>query len=191
MNKYLLLPVLLALFACHTPSLPRVEIQCSMGNILIEVDTIRAPVTGTNFMTHVDAETYAGASFYRVVCLGNQPQNKVKIEVIQGGLRDDARIEKFPAIAHESTEQTGLKHLNGIISMARNEPGSASTEFFICVGDQPELDFGGQRNPDGQGFAAFGKVLEGMDVVRQIQLQPEHEQSLDRPVQIYRMVRAR
>jgi peptidyl-prolyl cis-trans isomerase A (cyclophilin A) len=108
----------------------------------------------------------------------------VKIEVIQGGLFSDEKIEKHPGIRHETTRETRLKHLDGTISMARNEPGTASTEFFICIGNQPELDFDGQRNPDGQGFAAFGKVIKGMDVVRKIQQLPDENQYLKEPVQI-------
>ena len=94
-------------------------------------------------------------------------------------------IEKFPVIIHETTRQTGLKHLNGTISMARNEPGTASTEIFICINNQPELDFGGKRNPDGQGFAAFGQVTDGMDVVLKIQQEPNEGQYLSKPVKIY------
>jgi peptidyl-prolyl cis-trans isomerase A (cyclophilin A) len=78
----------------------------------------------------------------------------------------------LPPIQQETTAQTGLKHLDGTISMARLEPGSATSEFFICVGDQPELDFGGKRYADGQGFAAFGRVTQGMEVVRAIQALP-------------------
>src|SRR5262249_16023380 len=92
--------------------------------------------------------------------------------------------QELPPIAHETTDKTGILHKDGVISMARLQPGSASSEFFICVGGQPELDFGGKRNPDGQGFAAFGKVIEGMDVVRKIQQQPAKDQYLLSPVKI-------
>ena len=109
----------------------------------------------------------------------------MKIEVIQGGLYEDDEIVKHPPIRHETTKETGLKHLDGTLSMARMEPGTASTEFFICIGDQPELDFGGRRNPDGQGFAAFGKVVEGMDVVRKIQQLPDKNQYLSKPLKIF------
>lgn len=107
--------------------------------------------------------------------------------MIQGGLYSDAEIEKYPGIRHETTKETGLKHLDGTISMARNEPGTASTEFFICIGNQPELDLGGKRNPDGQGFAAFGKVIKGMNVVRKIQQMPDENQYLKEPVKIISM----
>jgi peptidyl-prolyl cis-trans isomerase A (cyclophilin A) len=90
----------------------------------------------------------------------------------------------LPPIAHETTTQTGILHKDGVISMARLEPGTATSEFFICVGDQPELDFGGKRNPDGQGFAAFGRVIKGMEVVRRIQQQPDKKQFLDPVIKI-------
>ncbi len=165
-------------------NLPKVNIGTSFGKIVCEIDTIHAPVTALNFLRHIELKTYNDAVFYRVVRLDNQPNSKFKIEVIQGGLYSDEKIDRQTPIPHEITKASGLIHLNGTISMARNEPGTASTEFFICVGDQPELDFGGKRNPDGQGFAAFGKVIEGMDVVRKIQLQRDTSQYLVEPVKI-------
>jgi peptidyl-prolyl cis-trans isomerase A (cyclophilin A) len=118
--------------------------------------------------------------------MDNQPGKTVKIEVIQGGFYSDSVIEKvqFPPIRHETTKETGMLHKDGVLSMARNEPGTASSEFFICVGDQPELDFGGKRNPDGHGFAAFGKVISGMDVVNKIQQLKDNDQYLKDPVMI-------
>ncbi|HET53584.1 MAG TPA: peptidylprolyl isomerase, partial [Ignavibacteria bacterium] len=130
---------------------------------------------------------FKNAGFYRTVRKNNQPNNNFKIEVIQGGLFSDEEIKKHPGIRHETTQETGIKHLDGTISMARNEPGTASTEFFICIGNQPELDFGGKRNADGQGFAAFGKVIKGMDVVRKIQQLPDENQYLKEPVRIISM----
>jgi len=127
---------------------------------------------------------YEGAAFYRTVTMANQPDNDVKIEVIQGGLKEDEAGLGLPHIDHETTAQTGLCHLDGTISMARAEPGTASSEFFVCIGDQPELDFGGRRNPDGQGFAVFGRVLEGMDVVRAIQQQSAEGQALTPEIKI-------
>lgn len=159
-------------------SLPKVKLITELGNIVVEVDTINAPLTANNFLNNVANDVYEGAVFYRVVRMDNQPLNKVKVEVIQGGIYGLDRYDQIPVIRHETTRETGLKHLNGTISMARMEPGTASTEFSICVGDQPELDFGGKRNPDGQGFAAFGQVLTGMDVVRKIQQQKDKEQYL-------------
>ncbi len=178
------LVLIFSVFIGKAQPLPKVICSTSFGDIILEIDTIHAPVTGKNFLNHIKKGTYKNAVFYRVVRLDNQPQNSVKIEVIQGGLQDDAKIEKNQPIVHETTRQTGIKHLDGTISMARNEPGTASTEFFICIGNQPELDFRGKRNPDGQGFAAFGKVLKGIDVVRKIQQQKDKGQMLIKPVRI-------
>lgn len=173
--------------AGFSQNLPVVKIETSLGKIECEIDTIHAPVTALNFLNHIEKGTYKNSVFYRVVRPDNQPASKTKIEVIQGGLYADEEIDQIKPIIHETTKETGLYHLNGTISMARNEPGTASTEFFICIGDQPELDFGGKRNPDGQGFAAFGKVTEGMEVVRKIQVQKNKNQYLVEPVRILKI----
>jgi peptidyl-prolyl cis-trans isomerase A (cyclophilin A) len=180
----LLIVSIFILIKINAQQLPHAVFKTSLGEIVCEIDTIHAPVTGVNFLNHIKNGTFQNAMFYRVVRLDNQPYSKAKIEVIQGGLYDDKLIEKYPSIVHETTQQTGLKHIDGALSMARNEPGTASTEFFICVGDQPSLDFGGNRNPDGQGFAVFGRVLSGMDVVRKIQQQKDTSQYLVEPVKI-------
>jgi len=170
---------------------PVVLIKTDLGDIKVEIFAGKAPVTAANFLKYVDAGLYKNASFYRVVRMDNQPQNTVKIEVIQGGLRFTDEDRPFPPIEHEATAQTGILHKNGVISMARNAPGSATSEFFICIGDQPKLDFGGKRNPDGQGFAAFGRVIEGMDVVRKIQQKSDDNQMLKEPVKIGNIERTR
>ena len=170
-------------------SLPQVKMKTELGDIILEIDTIHAPVTAGNFLKYVDNKIFDSAYFYRVVRLDNQPNNKIKIEVIQGGLEDDNSPLSLPPIEHETTDKTGILHKDGVISMARNEPGTASSEIFICIGDQPELDFGGNRNPDGQGFAAFGKVIKGMDVVKEIQSKPDKEQMLITPVNIINVER--
>lgn len=147
-----------------------VLMKTSAGEIELELYPKAAPVTVANFLKYVDDHRFDGhASFYRTVRMDNQSQNTVKIEVIQGGLGMENSKNSLPSIAHETTKSSGILHRDGVISMARLEPGSATSEFFICINDQPGLDFGGQRNPDGQGFATFGKVISGMDVVRQIQ----------------------
>ena len=149
--------------------------KTQLGNITVELYPDKAPVTVVNFLRYVDGHLYDSSSFFRAVTLNNQPDNIVKIEVIQGGNVDS--LKEFPPIPMETTEQTGMHHLDGTISMARGKPNSATSSFFICINDQPSLDFGGKRNPDGQGFAAFGKVTRGMDVVKKIQnLHPEQGQ---------------
>jgi peptidyl-prolyl cis-trans isomerase A (cyclophilin A) len=157
---------------------PKVIIKTELGDVTVEIFEKKAPVTASNFLKYADEGRFKEACFYRVVRMDNQPRNKIKIEVIQGGLRFTHRENILPPIEHETTQKTGVLHKDGTISMARSEPGSAASEFFICVGDQPELDFGGERNPDGQGFAAFGKVVAGMDVIRKIHQMPADEQML-------------
>lgn len=147
----------------------KVKLETAMGDIHIDLYGDKAPVTVTNFLKYIDAGHFNGGSFYRVVRMNNQQQNKIKIQVIQGGMSGDSDIGLFDPIILERTNMTNIKHLDGVISMARDKPNSASSEFFICINDQPDLDFGGLRNPDGQGFAAFGRVTAGMDVVRKIQ----------------------
>jgi peptidyl-prolyl cis-trans isomerase A (cyclophilin A) len=166
----------------RTPQPPRVVFETPVGVITAEIYTEQAPVTALNFLKLVDEGVYDhnGAVFYRVVRMDNQ-SNDVKIEVIQGGLSDRDAVDPIP---HETTAQTGILHLDGTLSMARSTPGTAGSEFFICIGDRPELNFGGARNPDGMGFAAFGRVTEGMDVVRNIQQQKDREQYLIVPVPI-------
>ena len=169
---------LIGFFSCSQTSREKVLIQTSMGEIEVEIYPDLAPITASNFLSLVEDGVYTNSCFYRVVRMDNQPQNRVKIEVIQGGLFEDSLINKHPPIAHETTETTGIRHSDGVISMARMGPGTASTEFFICVGDQPSLDFQGDRNPDGAGFAAFGRVTRGMQVVRAIQDQADKGQYL-------------
>jgi len=162
---------------------PRVIIDTELGQIEVELDAARAPVTVANFLKYVDGGFYQGGRFYRTVRTDpdNQPDDDVKIDVVQGTINPARRRDRLPAIALERTSETGLHHVNGTISMARVGPDTATYEFFICLGDQPALDAGGARNPDGQGFAAFGQVVRGLDVVRRIQQSPAEGQTL-RPV---------
>ena len=118
-----------------------------------------------------------------------RPDNKVQIEVVQAGINPDHTKDEFPAIKLERTNATKLMHKDGTISMARDGPDTATSDFFLCIGDQPELDFGGKRNPDGQGFAAFGRVVKGMDVVKKIQAAAAEGQTLKPPVKIVKVVR--
>jgi peptidyl-prolyl cis-trans isomerase A (cyclophilin A) len=171
-----------AAFGAPKPAI--VEIVTDQGSIVIEVDAVHAPSTAANFLRYVDAGLYDGGRFHRTVTPGNQPNNKVKIEVIQAGIDPAREKEDGAPIALERTRDTGLAHRDGTVSMARAEPDTATSDFFICIGDQPSLDFGGARNPDGQGFAAFGRVVSGMDVVRRIQAAPAEGQSLMPPVTI-------
>lgn len=161
-----------------------VRIETDYGDITAEIYADRAPITGGNFLAYVDEEVFDGGSFFRSVRMDNQPNDSVRIEVIQGGPDASIRPRLRPPIPLERTSLTGLTHVDGALSMARGGPDSATSQFFVCVGDQPSLDFGGNRNLDGQGFAVFGQVLEGMDVVRRIQMSEVEEQRVVEPVRI-------
>ncbi|MGE0640219.1 MAG: gamma-glutamyltransferase [Thermoanaerobaculia bacterium] len=167
-----------------TPAPVRVRMTTELGEIDFEIDLVRAPVTAANFLRYVDAGRYDGGRFHRTVRPDTEVRKDVPIEVIQGGVAAEKSDADFPPIPLERTVATGLRHLDGTLSMARDGPDTATSDFFVCVGDQPLLDFGGVRNPDGQGFAAFGRVVRGMEVVRAIQGSPAEGQSLAPPVAI-------
>jgi len=162
----------------------RVLIKTEKGDIEVELDAAKAPATVANFLRYVDGRLYDGGRFHRTVTTDNQPDSKVKIEVVQAGIDPGKVKDEFPPIKLERTRDTTLAHKDGTISMARDGPDTATSDFFICIGDQPELDFGGKRNPDGQGFAAFGRVTKGMDVVKKIQQSPADGQTLKPPVKV-------
>lgn len=190
----LLLVLLAALLApdAGAPGQVHVVIETSIGDIEVALEPDRAPGTVANFLRYVDGGMYDGGRFHRAVRLDNQVRQDVKIEVVQAG-RDAERAPLRPGfgpIPLERTSVTGLRHVDGAISMARTTADSAVSDFFICIGDQPTLDFGGARNEDGQGFAVFGRVTAGMDVVRTIQggATNEREQLRD-PVAIVRIRR--
>lgn len=170
-----------------------VTIETSIGSIDVEIDSVHAPITAANFLRYVDAKMYDGGRFHRAVRLDNQARQDVLIEVIQGGRHPEQvkAVRGFGAIPLERTSVTMLRHGDGAISMARgNTADSASSDFFLCVGENPSLDFGGARAADGQGFAAFGRVVRGMEVVRKIQAGKtnEREQLLE-PIAIVRISR--
>lgn len=183
MRLLMLFFTLSVILSCNDPN-PVIVIKTEMGDITVELFSKEAPVTSSNFLRYVEENRYEGAVFYRVVRSDNQPDDSIRIEVIQGGLFKENHPAMLPPIEHENTAITGILHKDGVISMARWHPGTATSEFFICVGDQPDLDFGGRRNPDGQGFAAFGRVINGMDVVREIHRQPADGQYLNPQISI-------
>lgn len=170
---------------------PHVEIQTRLGNIEIELYPAQAPKSVAAFLSYVDSGLYKNSSFYRVLNDDNQPSNAPKSELIQGGIwkTNYQKSVSLPGIPHETTQQTHLQHKNGTISLARLAPGTAGTEFFICVGDQPGFDYGGENNPDKQGYAAFGRVVKGMNIVQQIYNRPEQDQAFDPPIPIFDIVR--
>ena len=150
--------------------LVRVVLETEKGVIEIDVDTRHAPITSANFLRYVDAGLYSGGRFHRTVRPGTETNPAVPIQIIQASRAP--RTPGFPAIPLERTTATGLKHVDGAVSMARSGADTATSDFFICIGDQPALDDGGARNADGLGFAVFGRVVTGMDVVRRIQAAP-------------------
>ena len=161
-----------------------VVIETERGTIELSLDSARAPRSVANFLKYVDGKFYNGGLFHRTVTMNNQPNDSIKIEVIQAGVNPEREKDAYPAIEIERTSTTGILHKDGTVSMARLGPNSGTWHFFICVNDQPQLDFGGTRNPDGQGFAAFGQVVQGMDVVRKIQGSPAEGQRLTPPIRI-------
>lgn len=183
----LLAIMLLAVLIANAAQNPKVLMKTDLGDITVEIFVDKASITAANFLKYVDNKLYDGAAFFRTVTMDNQPKVEIKIEVIQGGQL--AGDKEFPAIMLERTSVTGIKHTDGAISMARDGPDSATSSFFICVGDQPELDFGGRRNIDGQGFAAFGKVVAGMDVIKKIHQSPKESQNLKPPIKIISITR--
>ena len=150
--------------ACSGP--PKVVLETDLGSIEIEVYEDKAPISAADFLYYVDQGLYNGEGFYRVVRPDNDPR-QMGMTLIQGGLLSLAPVTQ--TIEHESTQNNGLSHTDGMISIARDAPGTGSAAFFfITIGDNSFLDYGGERNADGQGYAVFGKVTSGMDVVRSI-----------------------
>lgn len=147
--------------------------ETGCGHVIAELFPDHAPVTVQNFLRYVDGGYYSNATFYRAVRRDNCDSRFPVFEVIQGGIDPLARRAPLPSIFHEGTDGTGLTHTDGTLSAVRYEPGTASSEFFIVIGDAPALDFGGsdfgsRGHPDTAGYAAFGRVLEGMDTIREI-----------------------
>jgi peptidyl-prolyl cis-trans isomerase A (cyclophilin A) len=172
-----------------------VRIETALGDIDVAVDTTHAPITAANFLKYADGGFYDGGRFHRATRPDNYTPvlpDKPPMQIIQAGINPDRRRDGFDPIPLERTSVTGLKHVVGTVSMARTPAAdSARSDFFICLDDQPSLDFGGRRFDDGQGAGAFGRVLKGMDVVRRIQQQPVEKQALTPPVTITRMSRIR
>jgi peptidyl-prolyl cis-trans isomerase A (cyclophilin A) len=192
-SKTILLILAVIYFSCshHTYKEPTIKIMTNFGDIIVELYPEKAPKTVAAFLSYVDSGYYKKSSFYRVLKEEDQPSNAFRSQLIQGGIWQTQYKKQLgvPGIPHETTKQTGILHKNGTISLARTAPGTASTEFFIVIGDQPAYDYGGSANPDGQGFAAFGKVIKGMDVVKQIHEQPDNQTTFTPPLEISNIVR--
>ena len=164
----------------------RVRIETELGDIELELFEKRAPASAGYFLADVRAGRYDGSSFFRIVTLSNQSAERHRrIAVIQGGIRHE-REDLAPVIPHETTSMTGLKHLKGTVSLARFAPGAVYHSFFICLRDEPALDFGGARHPDGQGFAAFGRVSAGFDVAQRVYARAEAAEYLKNEIAVRR-----
>jgi peptidyl-prolyl cis-trans isomerase A (cyclophilin A) len=193
-----MLILLLALFQSPAPAAQApvmVIFETELGAITIQVDAAHAPISAANFLKYVDGKFYDGGVINRSVRPDNTVRHDVEIQVIQFQSNPARNRELFSAIPLERTNVTGLHHTDGVLSMARSGPDTATSSFSIMIGDQPSLDFGGARNADGQGFAAFGKVVAGMDVVKKIQASHTGEtgayrtETLDPPIKIVRAYR--
>lgn len=180
----------LAAFVCVAPATattqasdPLVILHTARGDIIVRLDVEHAPVSTCNFLRYVRSGAYAGGSFFRTVVAATN-DNPHPIDVIQAATPVGSDDPGLGPVALERTRDTGLRHVAGTISMARDGPDTATSSFFIVVEDTPSLDFGGGRNPDGQGFAAFGQVISGMELVREIQRLPATDEQIDAPVVI-------
>lgn len=187
MKKMLFVLAVTALFSCSQSNNkePHVLIETEYGDIELELYPEKAPKTVAAFLANIDAGIYKDVSFYRVLKNEDVPE-EYNQGVIQGGVFQ-AKPELVPGLKkleHESPKQTGLTHESGTISMARTTPGSATSEFFICIGDQKQFDSSSRGNSDGLGYAAFGKVVEGMKVVRKIQNKKSNGESFASPIKI-------
>jgi peptidyl-prolyl cis-trans isomerase A (cyclophilin A) len=177
-----------AMLAAQRATIP-IVIETELGSIEAELDSARAPITVTNILRYIDGNLFTDAQFFRAVRMDNQPTDSVKIEVIQLSISRENARNGFPPIPLERTSVTGIKHQDGSLSMARSRPDTGTSSFSIVINAQPEMDFGGKRQLDGQGFAAFGRVTRGMDIVKKIQSQPVNAQRLMTPVRIIRIAR--
>jgi peptidyl-prolyl cis-trans isomerase A (cyclophilin A) len=194
MNRRLPILAMFVLMNCTSPETtgnPHVGITTRFGDIEVELYSKQAPVTVAAFLSYIDSGFYEQSSFYRVLRDEDQPSNAPKSNIVQGGIwkANPRLLQKIPGVPHETTAHTKLSHTDGAISLARQAPGTAQTEFFICIGDQRGYDFGGENNADGQGYAAFGKVVKGMEVVNRIYAAPQSDGQFTPQIHITRMRR--
>ena len=192
MLKFLPVFICFAIFSCNQPAYknPHVLIETNLGDIEVELFPDQAPKTAAAFLSFVDSGFYNKTSFYRVLKTEELPI-ATNTGIIQGGMwqTNPAKKITIPGVEHETTKTSGLTHQSGTISLARLTPGTANTEFFICIGDQSPLDFGRRGTEDGQGYAAFGEVFKGMTIVRNIQAQKSHGDKFDEKIVINRITR--
>ena len=168
---------------------PKVIIETQMGPITVELYPDKAPITVANFLNYTTQGLFDGSSIFRIVNKTNSEQEEdanARIQVVQAGLPPE-HPKLLPPIAHETTEQTGIMHEDGVIFMARFEPGSADGSFCFSIGDQPELNYGGKRYADGLGFATFGRIIRGRDVLQSIYEMAEEREYLQEEIRILKV----
>ena len=187
--RTMIMAAVFALSACVTTATgagkPRVVLETDAGRMVLELELARAPLTVCNFLSYVTDGDYEAGAFFRTV-VGETKDNPNSINIIQAATPRGSDDDLRPPIPLERTRETGLAHVAGAVSMARDGPDTATSSFFIVTHDTPSLDFGGGRSPDGQGFAAFGRVVEGLDVARRIQMSPaDAEEQLTPPIAIH------
>ncbi len=172
---------------------PIVDIETALGRFAVAVHAGRAPTSAATFLAYVRGGHLAGSSVFRILNRINQAPHATRPETIQWGWRpkdagrlpaDPRQAQPFPPIALETTSATGLRHRRGSMSMARRGGVVMGTEYFICLGDEPELDFGGSRNPDRLGFGVFAQVIEGLEVIERIHATGEAEEYVRHPVAV-------
>lgn len=194
-SKNLLLLAAILFSACSQKKKydkPTIAIQTYYGDIIVKLYPDKAPKTVAAFLSYVDSGLYKNTSFYRVLKKEDQAMNTDKAQLIQGGLWQTKlkKQQTIPGIPLETTKETGILHTEGVISLARGlEANSGNTEFFICMDDEPDYDYGGDASPDKKGYATFGKVIDGMKYVRQIHEQPDFETNFRPPIKIINIIR--
>jgi len=195
-SKYIFLIIIIASVGCNQSKKkyaePTIDIETYYGDIIVELYPEKAPKTVAAFLSYVDSDYYKNTSFYRVLKREDQAMNVDKADLIQGGLWQTKfkKQQTIPGIPLETTKQTGILHTEGVISLARNEdPNSGNTEFFICMDDEPDYDYGGDASPDKKGYVTFGKVIDGMKYVKQIHEQPDFETNFTPSIKIINIKR--
>ncbi len=177
MNKLLIIIGAVILFSCNNNKNPQIIIKTNFGNIEAELFPDKAAKSVAAFLSYIDSGIYKNSSFYRVLL--EETMSDLNTGVIQGGIweTNNKKARELPGIEHESPKQTGLSHSSGTLSLARTTAGTANSEFFICIGDQSGYDSSKAFSADGLGYAAFGRVISGMEIVREIQNQPANGQA--------------
>ena len=192
MYKLIFLAISAYLLSCNQSQYknPHILIDTQLGEIEVELFPEQAPKTVAAFLSYIDSGLYTNTSFYRVLKSEELP-TETNTGIIQGGIWQTKPDQKvlIPGIEHESTKQTGLTHQSGTISLARTTPGTANTEFFICIGNQTLFDYGQDGSEDRQGYAAFGKVFTGMPIVRKIQAQSGHSDKFNERIRINKITK--